>query len=91
MLAAEQVAAAEVSNRAVYDDAVYELAHLKYLASLAETPTTLPTVEAFYDIARGITNANVIKLYTKADQNKILEIVTAARDAICLLYTSGIF
>ena len=58
------------------------MAYLEYVASKEDAPSTIPVVNAFNEIAAGITASNVINLYAKADQNKILEIVTTARDAI---------
>ena len=72
----------DISNIDTYDEAVYELAYLEYVASKEDAPSTIPVVNAFNEIAAGITASNVINLYAKADQNKILEIVTTARDAI---------
>ena len=72
----------DISNIDTYDEAVYELAYLKYVASKEDAPSPIPVVNAFNEIAAGITASNVINLYAKADQNKILEIVTTARDAI---------
>ena len=72
----------DISNIDAYDNAVYELAYLKYLDSKNKVASTIPAVNAFNEIALGITDAKVIGLYAKAEQNQILEIVTTARDAI---------
>ena len=82
LTAKEQANLPYISNFDVYDQASYDLAYLKYQASLETNITDPAIVNAYKAIAKGITTATILNEFGKADRQAILEIVTKATDAI---------